>query len=116
MPKLNFSHPNLTLTKMGFDDHQLHVDLADADLMEKIRNYLLPLVGNGSEPVTIVPPGLAPLVTLVIVAIHGLTGSFPFVVFIKRDELGTFNPLPATDLQGYRNSCVRISRKGLQTL
>jgi hypothetical protein len=115
MIKLNFSHPNSVLTAQGFFNHQLHVDLADPELLTKLRDYLLPLVGDGSEDVVIVPPGLAPLSILVIVAIHGLTGYFPQVISMIKGEDG-FIPLPPTDLQEYRNSCVRISRENLKVL
>jgi len=113
MIKLNFSHPNSKLE--GFTNHQLHVDLADIQLEEKIIAYLLPLVGDGSEPVTIVSPGLAHLGLLVLTAIHGLTGHFPLVIAMKKGDDGFF-PLPAVNLQEYRNSCVRISREGLTVL
>lgn len=115
MLKLNFSHPNPILTRMGFTDHQLHVDLTDPTLLEKLRNYLFPIVGDGSEEVTIVPPGLAPLSVLVVVTIHGLTGYFPKVISMVKKE-GGFEPLLPTDLQEYRNSCVRMSRENLKIL
>jgi len=113
MIKLNFSHPNSKLE--GFTNHQLHVDLSDVELLNKLIDYISPLVGDGSEPITIVPPGLAPLSVLVVVAIHGLTGYFPLVVAMKKSDDGFF-PLPAVNLQEYRNSCVRISREGLKVL
>jgi hypothetical protein len=115
MIKLNFSHPNPILNEQGFVNHQLHVDLADPELLNKLRDYLFPLVGDGSEELVIVPPGLAPLSVLVIVACHGLTGYFPQVISMVKGENG-FIPLPPTNLQEYRNSCVRISREGLKVL
>jgi hypothetical protein len=115
MPKINFSHPNDALTEQGFTHHQLHVDLTDPELLNKLKDYLLPLVGDGREEVTIVPPGLAPLSVLVVVAIHGMTGYFPNVVGMVRGENG-FEPLPPIKLQEYRNSCVRVCREGLDIL
>lgn len=115
MPKINFSHPNPILKAEGFVDHQLHVDLADSELLDKLKNYLHPIVGDGSEETIIVPPGLAPLSILVVTAIHGLTGHFPKVINMVKREAG-FEPLPPVDLQEYRNSCVRISREGLRIL
>lgn len=115
MPKLNFSHANPLLTEQGFEHHQLHVDLADPLLLNKIKDYLYPIVGDGSEETVIVPPGLAPLSVLVVTAIHGLTGYFPKVISMVKKESG-FEPLPAVDLQEYRNSCVRVSREGLRIL
>jgi hypothetical protein len=115
MIKLNFSHPNPILKEEGFQDHQLHVDLADPELLDKLKNYLFPIVGDGSEEVVIVPPGLAPLSVLVVVSIHGMTGYFPQVVSMTKGENG-FTPLPPTNLQEYRNSCVRIGREGLKVL
>lgn len=113
--KLNFSHPNPSLKAEGFRDHQLHVDLADSELLTKLRDYLLPLVGDGSEDIVIVSPGLAPLSVLVVVSIHGMTGYFPKVISMIKGEEG-FTPLPPMDLQEYRNSCVRISRENLKVL
>lgn len=115
MIKLNFSHPNPILEAEGFTNHQLHVDLADTQLLNKLKAYLLPLVGDGSEDVVIVPPGLAPLSVLVVVATHGLTGYFPQVVAMIKGEDG-FTPLPPTDLQEFRNSCCRLARENLQVL
>lgn len=115
MPKLNFSHANPILTEQDYSHHQLHVDLADPELLNKIKDYLFPLVGDGSEEVIIVPPGLAPLSVLVVTAIHGLTGHFPKVVSMIKKESG-FEPLPSVDLQVYRNSCVRVHREGLKVL
>lgn len=115
MIKLNFSHPNLILKAQGFKDYQLHVDLADTQLLNKLKAYLLPLVGDGGEDVTIVPPGLAPLSVLVVVAIHGLTGYFPKTVSMVKGEEG-FTPLEPVDLQEYRNSCCRLARENLKVL
>ena len=115
MIRLNFSHPNPLLTEQGFVNHQLHVDLADIQLLDKLKTYLLPLVRDGSEDVVIVPPGLAPLSVLVVVAIHGLTGYFPKTVSMVKGEDG-FTPLPPTDLQEFRNSCCRLARENLQVL
>lgn len=115
MIKLNFSHPNSILDAQGFVNHQLHIDLADPELLTKLKDYLFPLVGDGTEEVVIVPPGLAPLSVLVVVAIHGMTGYFPQVIAMTKGENG-FIPLPPTNLQEYRNSCVRLARKGLQVL
>lgn len=115
MIKLNFSHSNSVLTAQGFTNHHLHVDLSDPELLTKLRDYLFPLVGDGGEDVVIVPPGLAPLSVLVIVAIHGLTGYFPKVVAMTKGEDG-FTPLPPTDLQEFRNSCCRLARENLQVL
>jgi len=116
MPKINFSHPNPELDALGFEDHQLHVRLEDPELSDKLIAYLSPLVGNGTELVTIVSPGLAHLAVLVLTTIHGLTGSFPLVVSMVRGEDGGFSPLPAVNLQKYRNSCARKSREGLKVL
>lgn len=115
MIKINFSHPNPILTEQGFFNYQLHVDLADPLLPTKLLEMLYPLVGDGSETVVIVPPGLAPLSVLVIVAIHGLTGYFPQTISMIKGEDG-FVPLPPVDLQEYRNQCVRMSREHLKVL
>ena len=115
MIKLNFSHANSVLKAQGFIDHQLHVDLSDPYLLTKLRDYLLPLVGDGSEEIVIVPPGLQRLSVLVVVTIHGLVGHFPKIVNMVKTEEG-FESLPTLDLQEYRNSCVRINREGMKVL
>jgi len=115
MIKINFSHPNAVLEAEGYVNHQFHVRLEDPDLLANLIVYLSPIVGDGSEDVTIVSPGLAPLSVLVVTVIHGLTGRFPLVVAMKKGDDGFF-PLPAVNLQEYRNSCVRLSREGLTVL
>jgi len=115
MIKLNFSHPNSILEAEGYVNHQLHVDLSDAELLNKLKIYLAPIVGDGKELVTIVLPGLSLLAVFVVVAIHGLIGNFPFIVSMVRKEDG-FEPLPPVNLQEYRNSCIRKSREGLTVL
>ena len=115
MVKLNFSHPNPVLKAQGFKDYRLHVDLSDPQLLNKLKAYLLPIVGDGSEDVVIVPPGLAPLSVLVVVGIHGLTGYFPKTVSMIKGEDG-FIPLEPVDLQEYRNSCCRLALENLELL
>lgn len=110
MVKVNLSgHKNFALEQMGFIfPGALHVDLADPQLPEKVAGFLGEIPGlDGSEPVTIALPGLAPLSAVVLTVLHGMTGQFPIVQPLVRGEDGAFVPGPVMDLQGVRNGLAR---------
>lgn len=106
--KLNLSgHYNHSLDVLGFDfPGVLHVDLTDEELCQKVAHFLASMVGSG-DTVTVVLPGLAPLAAIVITAIHGLSGQFPSLQPLVRQQDGTFVPGPVTDLQAFRNTVAR---------
>lgn len=113
--KLNLSgHQNTHLEEMGFDTHILHVDLADADLPNKVVAFLKPLINSG-DTVYVCLPGLAPLASIVLVAIHGLSGHFPVMIPLVRGADG-FSPATPVHLQDVRNKIGRTAREGLVML
>ena len=114
--KLNLSgHVNAELEAMGFTfPGILHVDLSDPELTVKLTNFLTPLMGSGDQ-VVVALPGLAPLAALVLVIIHGLTGTFPVIQPLVRGESG-FVPGPQIDLQTLRNDVARTARKDVIVL
>jgi len=114
--KLNLSgHANPELDKLGFVfPGVLHVDLADPELTVKLTNFLAPLMGSGDQ-VVVALPGLAPLAALVLVIIHGLTGTFPVIQPLVRGQSG-FTPGPQIDLQTLRNDVARTARKDVIVL
>jgi hypothetical protein len=111
--KLNLSgHFNKTLEGQGFIfPGALHVDLQDPQLPEKVANFLGQIEGlDGSEPVIVALPGLAPLAAIVLAVIHGMTGNFPIVQPLVRTDEG-FVPGSVMDLQGIRNDLVRAKHR-----
>jgi hypothetical protein len=115
--KLNMSgHLNQHLDAMGFTNPgALDVNLADPELPEKVVEFIRPLVGSG-DVVTVALPGLAPLATLVLVAIHGLSGSFPTMQPLINKGTEGFVPAPPVDLQSLRNKTARTAREGVVSL
>jgi hypothetical protein len=114
--KLNLSgHTNENLDQMGFTfPETLHVDLSDPDLGQKLTDFLAPLITSGDQ-VVVALPGLAPLAALVLVIIHGLTGTFPVIQPLVRGQSG-FTPAPQIDLQTLRNDVARTARKDVIVL
>jgi hypothetical protein len=111
--KLNLSgHSNQDLDALGFlNPGALHVDLADPQLPEKVANFLSQIEGlDGSEPVIVALPGLAPLAAIILAVLHGMTGNFPVVQPLVRGESG-FVPGPLMDLQGVRNDLARAKAR-----
>jgi len=105
--KLNLSgHKNQALEDEGFETIILHVDLADENLSTKVAELLSTKV-DSSSTVLLALPGLAPLASLVIALLHGLTGSFPFIQTLIRQGDGSFSPGPILDLQEVRNGVAR---------
>ena len=116
--KLNLSgHDNQQLADMGFVTHKLHVNLADADVAQKVAAFLAPMIGSG-DTVHVAMPGLGALVAITTTSIHALCGSFPYMVtMIRNPDDGTFNPGPTIDLQSFRNDVVRANlRDGVTIL
>lgn len=109
--KLNLSgHQNAALAEMGFDfPGNLHVDLSDPKLAEKLTAFLTPLMGSG-DTVHLAAPGLAPLAVLTITIIHGLTGHFPVLVPLVRGKEG-FVPAEPIRLEDIRNDVARVTRE-----
>ncbi len=115
--KLNLSgHKNDLLDQMGFIfPGTLQVtDINDPLLPEKITELLKPLVDSG-DTVVLVPPGFAPLASIVLAIVHGLTGHFPQIICLVKDPSGSFIPSKKINLQDIRNN-VRVSRDNVISL
>lgn len=115
--KINLSgHKNEILESKGYIfPGVLNVDLRDPELPQKVCDFLSPLVNSG-DTIHVVLPGLSPLASLVLVALHGLTGHFPLVVSLIKSESGDFVPNEGFDLQVYRNNVARNARKNIVQL
>jgi hypothetical protein len=101
---------------MGYETHKLHVDLADPNLSDKVRDFIIDLGVNSEDVVHIAPPGLAPLALIVSSVIHGITGQFPYVIMLKRTDEGFIPINPLLDLQEVRNNSVRPNRSDMKVL
>lgn len=117
--KINLSgHYSEGLEQEGFTlPGALHVDLADADLNQKVCNWLednLPEISSG-DTVEIAPPGLPRLRDVVIAWCHGKTGHFPVTVCPRKTEEG-FVFDQRVDMHSVRNDIARTSRKGIVEL
>lgn len=107
--KINLSgHQNQDLADMGFVfPGALHIDLQDDDVAQKVATFVAGLGIGSGDTVTIAAPGLAPLALMVAATIHGLTGTFPFLVMLARQSDGTFAVAQTLDLQELRNVTAR---------
>jgi len=109
--KLNLSgHANAHLDAMGFiNPGTLHVDLNDDQLVDKLIQFLKPLVGDHDQ-VVVALPGLAPLAALIVTILHGLTGNFPIIQPLVRSDNG-FVPSNPIDLNAVRQQarCARTN-------
>ena len=108
--KLNLSgHENQALLRLGFmKPPTVQVDLNDPDLPQKLVAFLEQYLTSG-DVAHVVFPGLAPLSRLMLVAIHGLTGTFPLEIRLVNGPTG-FVPNLGTDLQQFRNWTCRVAR------
>ncbi len=113
MTKINFSHPNAALAANGWQDCQIQAsDLTDlAGNTASIASMLLakfpdlPTAGQ----ITMTLPGASALVVAVITAIHAITGTFPVIVPLVRDDSGAWAPAQAVDMQAVRTQ-IRVQR------
>ena len=115
--KLNMTgHKNPELKSMGFFDLSLEVDLSDFSLPEKLKVLLQDKIPANCGQIMVAMPGLAPLCSLIMPIIHGITGQFPEIVIMKPGlERGTFIPQDPVDLQKLRLDSRR-ERKGMINL
>lgn len=112
--KLNLSgHFNQALADMGYSfPGTLHVDAKQSceTTVSKLTDMLVGMgVGSGTV-LHLAVPGMSALATQMLVAIHGLTGVFPFVAFLTRNEDGTFGVSEVCDMQAMRNNVSRTKR------
>ena len=62
----------------------------------------LPMKIDGSEPITIIPPGQATFAILLVSYLHGLIGHFPNICFLERSCNGQYLPKTEYDAQPYQ--------------
>lgn len=110
--KLNLSgHANAHLEAAGFVfPGPLHVDVTDAALPAKVAAFLQQYISSGDQ-VTVALPGMTYLAAIAMTAIHGLSGQFPNVVALVRQDDGSFAPAQPLDLQAFRNDVARPARQ-----
>lgn len=111
--KLNLSgHKNDALEKMGFKfPGTIHLDMEKtmAENSELVLEFLKAQGVDSQTRLTIAMPGHSELNAAVLVAAHGLTGTFPIVVPLRRTDAG-FAPGESFDLQAFRNNVARTGR------
>lgn len=115
--KLNMSgHFNQSLADMGYIfPGTIQVDLS-GDPKTIVTRLTIFLKDNGvstDSVVTVALPGLSGLSMLLIAAIHGLTGNFPFVTPLIRQQDGSFTPGETWDVTSLRNEVARTMRDDL---
>jgi len=111
---VNFGHPFSEealsqLRKLGKEELkiqsikvsiELHQDL-EAQVSKLVDQISFPL--DGTEPLTLVPPGLSVISAMLMAEIHGRTGVFPRVIHLVRDnERGVFVISQIVDLEWMR--------------
>lgn len=107
--KFNLSgHQNQDLANLGFIfPGAIHCNLADDDVAQKVATFISTLNIGSGDTITIAAPGLSALTLMVCATIHGLTGSFPFLQLLVRQQDGSFVPGSIVDLQSLRNNVAR---------
>ncbi|MCT4497656.1 CRISPR-associated protein Csx15 [Pseudomonas sivasensis] len=66
----------------------------DGDAGDQLKDIfsLIPFKIDGSEPLTIIPPGQSTLAILLVGFMHGVIGHFPKLCFLKVNEEGLYLP------------------------
>ena len=113
--KLNLSgHFNSGLESLGFTfPGTIQVDLAQdqIELVKKLTSLLKEFGVTTDSVVTIALPGLSGLAILVVLSCHGLTGNFPKIQPLVRQENGSFEPsVTEWDSENLRNNISRTMR------
>lgn len=106
-------HANPLLTKEGFIDLPIQVDLGDLELETKLVKFFQEQGVKTNSVVTIVAPGLAPLALSVMVVLHGMTGQFPNIQLLIRNRDGLFELGPTKDMHIIRNQVARLNRPAM---
>lgn len=118
--KLNLSgHFNADLESKGFvfpGIIQMDINKPVKETLQAITEYLKEQGVSSGTVVHIVPAGMSTLATLQLVAIHALTGHFPFLTTLIRNEKGEFVVKEhGVDLTTLRNE-LRINRENIKIL
>jgi len=114
--RINLSgHANQALDDAGYIfPGVLHVDPTNpgtaVDTLIRVFRDLG--VGSGTT-VHVAVPGMSSLAVLAVSVLHGLTGQFPFVTYLVRNQDGSFGIGGDLDLQSTRNDVARVSRDGV---
>jgi hypothetical protein len=115
--KLNLSgHQNDTLNELGYvfpGTIQISPDIMYSTNLEKVVEFLKKQGIKSGDVVHIALPGMSMLTSMAIIAIHGLTGQFPFVIPLVRTESGRFEAGIPADLQNLRNTIARGNRNNI---
>lgn len=118
--KLNLSgHQNDDLAEKGFTfpgTIQINPEKGFEENLIAVTNFLKTLGVNSGSTVVVAVPGMSQLATMVLVALHGLTGQFPFVAPLVRNTEGKFVCQEQVDLQSLRNNLSRSNREDIVTL
>lgn len=118
--KLNFSgHFNADLDSKGFvfpGTIQINPEKSFQENLESVTNFLKSQGVKSDSIVTVALPGMSVLATIVTVALHGLTGTFPQIAPLIRSESGEFVNKEVVDLQTMRNHVCRNMREEVISL
>lgn len=119
--KLNLSgHENSALEELGFTfPGVIQVNLTEDNYQETFMKVTTFLKENGVKSdsvVTVALAGFSPLATMQLVALHGLTGNFPRIINLIRQEDGQFLPSEESDLSSLRNDVARNMRDDIVNL
>jgi len=114
--KINLSgHANQALTDAGYIfPGVLHVDPTNpGNAVDTLINVFRDLGINSGTTVHIAVPGMSTLAVLTMSVLHGLTGQFPFITYLVRNQDGSFGIGGDLDLQSIRNDVTRLNRDGV---
>lgn len=118
--KLNLSgHQNDDLAEKGFvfpGTIQINPEKGFDENLISVTNFLKAQGVSSGSTVTVAVPGMSTLTVMVLVALHGLTGQFPFVAPLVRNENGKFVSVEEVDLQLLRNNVSRLTREDVVNL
>lgn len=118
--RINLSgHQNDDLAEQGFTfpgTIQINPEKGFEENLVAVTSFLKTLGVNSGSNVIVALPGMSLLATMVLVALHGLTGQFPFVAPLVRTAEGKFVCQEQVDLQELRNNVSRANREDVITL
>ena len=113
--KINLSgHKNDSLAELGFEfpgTIQMDMEKSYQENLVSITKFLVNLGLQSNTTVTIALPGMSILASMVIVSLHGITGQFPNIVTLIRNNEGQFVFGEEVDLQTLRNDVCRSNRE-----
>lgn len=118
--KLNLSgHKNNSLEELGFEfpgTIQMDMEKSYEENLNSITRFLVNFGLQSNTTVTIALPGMSILASMTIIALHGITGQFPNIVTLIRNNEGQFVFGEEVDLQTLRNQVCRNNRENVVNL